>query len=117
MMSRECIFCGGSIHADPSSEHVLPWWLQDEFGIPVDDMFVQAVASSATGELTQPPRVQPTRKLVQGLVCGDCNSGWMSRLETAVKAILVPLVENKRAVWELKTSEAAILGKWAAKTA
>ena len=94
-----------------------PAWLLDHLGLPADDVLFQGVGSSETGALTQPPRIHSTFNFVQGRVCIPCNTGWMCRLESAVKPILAPLMERERLVESLSSSEAATVSKWAVKTA
>jgi hypothetical protein len=85
--------------------------------LPADDALFQGVFGSTTGALEQPTRVHSTFSFVQGRICGDCNSGWMSRLETIAKPIVEPLVDERRSLESLNAFEAATLAKWAVKTA
>lgn len=80
-------------------------------------MLVQGVASSATDELVQPPRIHSSFNFVQGHVCQECNTGWMSHLEGIAKPILVPLIDNERTIESLSSAEADIVSKWVVKTA
>jgi hypothetical protein len=50
------------------------------------------------------------------IVCADCNSGWMSRLETAARPIFEPLMPGTRRVI-LQPSEQRTLAFWIVKTA
>jgi len=77
----------------------------------------QGVASSATGELTEPPRIHSTHSFVQGHVCTTCNVGWLSRLESRAKPLIIRLIEQADSLKSLSFEEAGIVGKWAAKTA
>ncbi len=116
-MARPCLFCGKSGIA-LSNEHITPRWLLEHLGLPDDDQLFQGVASTATGALTQPPRIMSSFNHVHGHVCKvDCNEGWMSRLEAAAKPALVDLIDGRRAVSTVSPREARIIGKWAAKTA
>jgi hypothetical protein len=49
-------------------------------------------------------------------VCGDCNSGWMNRLETAAAPILGPMVRDIAAT-ELTPATQRTIATWAIKTA
>ncbi len=89
----------------------------DYLGLPDGDQLFQGVASSETGQLVEPPRIHSTFSFVQGRVCGDCNSGWMSRLEGAAKPLLTALIDQQRGLASLSGQEAALVGRWAAKTA
>jgi Phage integrase family len=100
-----------------TNEYVNPRWLLEHLGLPEDDRLFQGVAHSATGHLAQPPRVHSSFTFVQGRVCDGCNSGWMSRLETASMPVLKALVVQTRGLRSLSISEAALVGKWAIETA
>lgn len=116
-MDNSCLFCGANGAGVLSNEHVNPRWLLEHLDLPANDMLFQGVASSATEILVQPPRIHSTYNFVQGRVCEDCNTGWMSRLEGRAKPILVPLIEKERSIESLSREEAEIVGKWAVKTA
>ena len=116
MTRRTCLFCGAPGTADLSDEHIVPRWLLDHLNLPDDDQLLQAVADSTTGQLSAAPRVHSTFRFVEGRVCVNCNTGWMSRLESAAKPLLVPLIDNQRTVTEVTKAESAILKKWAIKT-
>lgn len=49
------------------------------------------------------------------VVCGGCNSGWMSDLETHVAPLLVRVAEGRHA--SLSKDQQAVLARWALKTA
>jgi hypothetical protein len=100
-----------------TNEHVNPRWLLQHLQLPADDKLLQGVADVLTGELVAPPRIHSTFAFVQGRVCESCNSGWMSRLETAAQPLLISLIEERRSIPSLEEREAALVGKWAAKTA
>jgi hypothetical protein len=116
-MSKACLFCGASGPGALSKEHVVPLWLLEFLGLPADDEIFHGVVESATGLLAAPPRIHSSFTFVDGRVCEtDCNNGWMARLENAARPILIPLLQD-RGVETLSAGEAAVLGKWAAKTA
>jgi hypothetical protein len=115
-MPNACLFCD-TIGGASSNEHVIPQWLLTHLSLPGGDMMFQGIADSETGILSQPPRVHSSFGFVQGRICAECNNGWMSRLETAAKPVLVPLIEQHRSLESLTPLEAACLAKWAVKTA
>lgn len=116
-MSKACLFCGATGAGTLTNEHVNPAWLLEYLKLPDDDMLFQGVASSETGTLTQPPRVHSSFNFLQGHVCGDCNTGWMSRLESASKPLIISMIDETRTIESLSPAEAAVVGKWAVKTA
>jgi hypothetical protein len=57
----------------------------------------------------------PTKDLLVKRVCGDCNNGWMSRLENDAKPILESILDDKLDV--LNVPAQCTLALWAVKTA
>ncbi len=48
-------------------------------------------------------------------ICADCNNGWMSRLESAAKPILTPMILGEPVT--LSTADQQVVAAWATKTA
>jgi hypothetical protein len=113
-MPGVCVFCDQQPDKW-SEEHAIPQWLLDHMGITAQDQTFQGYAVSG-GQVTK-QRIFATRRLVEGRVCALCNNGWMSELENAAKPVLIPLIEQKRAVWELTVDESIVIAKWAVKSA
>ena len=116
-MGNSCLFCGAKGARSLSNEHVIPQWLLRHLDLPADDMLFQGVASSTTEKLVQPPRIHSSFNFVQGHVCEECNTGWMSRLEGIAKPVLIPLIDNETRIESLSSADADIVGKWVVKTA
>jgi hypothetical protein len=116
--AARCLFCDRSEDLLPlSEEHVNPKWLLHELDLPSHDKTFHGVWDSATGNLVE-KKVQSSWKFVEERVCEKaCNNGWMSRLETAVEPILLPLARGERDLSTLLSNERKTLAKWAAKTA
>ena len=112
-MPSPCVFCNVPA-ATWSEEHVIPKWLLDHLHISPQDQMFQGLAQA--DEVTK-QRVHASRRLVEGRICASCNNGWMSRLEETARPLLVDLIDNKRAQWELSVQESALLARWAVKTA
>lgn len=58
-----------------------------------------------------------SQSLLAGRVCKQCNCGWMSKLETAVKAFLIGLIDGTRDLSTLDEDQKLLLARWATKTA
>lgn len=116
-MARSCLFCGCEQSNLLSDEHVIPQWLLEFLGLPPDDQMFLGAFNAQTSEFVGKPRVHSSFAFVEGRVCEPCNTGWMSRLEAAAKPILIPLMTGSRLVESLSSAEAALVGKWSAKTA
>lgn len=85
-MKKTCIFCARRANTD---EDVIPKWIprllrkQEGERVPM-----------RTTRFGQEPHDQLAGESIQkvGSVCGQCNNGWMSRLEDDVKPILTPMM-------------------------
>jgi len=115
--ANSCLFCGLNGAGVLSKEHVIPQWLLRHLDLPVHDQLFQGVGHSESDRLLQTPRIHSTYNFVQGHVCKDCNTGWMSRLEAVAKPMLIPLIDQDRSIEALSASEKEVLGKWTVKTA
>jgi len=90
---RKCIFCGAG---KLTAEHFWPEWAASILPNGRDPSYYDFAQNHdpRTGEIrrTRHYRRQglvTTKRL--RVVCGPCNNGWMSRLETATKPILTPM--------------------------
>lgn len=113
---RECLFCNASLsNQSRSVEHIFAQWLLDYLDIMGDDQLLQAVADSGDGTIID-TRQHATRRLVEGRICEECNTGWMSKLENAAKPALIELMEHRTAVWQLSHGDRLAVARWTAKT-
>ncbi len=109
-----CTFCGYS--GKLTGEHVLGDWLT-KIGMDLDPAPHGAGPLNRIGrELgVRPPFRQKVRD-----VCGDCNNGWMSRLEVVAQRVLTPFIlgepgaispedQDAVAAWVQKTALTAML--------
>lgn len=114
-----CAFCGEPMNSaeerDRTREHAFPRWL-DEFipGIQDDKTFTATVNSGETGEVLRSWKSQKLNFRAKR-VCGDCNNGWMSRLETAAKPALASILNGHRR--EYFRGGQNVMAGWAIKTA
>jgi hypothetical protein len=125
-----CQFCAVELRhgANKSREHVLARWIGE---LPMYEGVVEAAKSGRPtwtwdgpqfrdGVVLMPTPRLHTNKHAHELattvpVCGDCNSGWMSRLEEAATPALQPLIEGST---DAVSAEArAILARWVGKVA
>lgn len=115
---RRCIFCR---NAGSSQEHVFPDWLRHLFPRTAADSHMRRTTTwgkAKSGILY----AMPDTKLHQGhsgsrklkVVCTACNTGWMSRMETRTRPILMRLIQGIS--HRLSTFDQAILASWVAKT-
>ena len=115
-----CIFCGEDRKA--STEHVVPVWLG-----PVLEQ-AQPPTGVAPGGKRMTHRFTPAEgddspglewssegpSLVSKAVCSDCNSGWLSDLETAAAPVVRRLVTGEKVV--LSGEEQRVVATWSYKT-
>ncbi|WP_437912725.1 hypothetical protein WME73_37660 [Sorangium sp. So ce302] len=80
-----------------------------------DEEFVHVLQPPTREEYAE--KEKPLSVLRQEDVCGSCNNGWMSGLERAVAPHLIPLVDATRDVTDLDSEAAALVARWALKTA
>jgi hypothetical protein len=112
-MSVTCVFCGGPLDVR-TREHVLPQWLAAELGL--SNGVILPTHFSDTGEVLSDRR-HTIDQFVCGRVCGNCNHGWMSGLETTNQELLKKLIHGELDTLDLSDDEAENLALWAAKTA
>ncbi len=94
-----CIFCRAK-PAKWSEEHVTPQWLLEHLGITRHSRMTQGYS----GEEDR-TREFSAYRFVEGRVCTSCNTGWMSRLETAAAPIVTSLVDGTANLAELSPAE------------
>jgi hypothetical protein len=109
----KCIFCGGS---GLSKEHVWPLWARDLLPRRIGGTHVKGEVTSVRGN----PHKTAERKLknFEGnvttiqlrRVCGRCNNGWMSKLETQAKPILSPLILGQPSI--LSADSQRVIATW-----
>lgn len=108
--SGKCIFCGGG---GLTKEHVFAQWLHPY--LPIDDrpnhesFFEHILPGGPQTEIRTRSGDPHSGKL--RVVCRSCNNGWMSRLQTQTKPILLPLVSGERTI--LWKRQAQTLASWA----
>src|SRR5260221_3187531 len=102
-----CIFCGKN--RKRNREHIFPVWLQTDLGISGEELRI------FTGSQPELKRKLNFGSHLAGHVCEECNSGWMSTLETSARPIIETLLEdnNRRA---LSHTETSTLAMWIWKT-
>lgn len=93
----------------------MPDWLLKHLDISAEK--VKATVAATGDDSVVSVRTHGLDAMKEGRVCDKCNSGWMSRLEQAVRPILIPLIEGQRSVLALSASERLLLARWTAKTA
>lgn len=84
MGNRACIFCGEPADSD---EHLLSEWLQGV--LPSDEPVLHYRQIGGDESERREWMKRPFREKA-GVVCDDCNTGWMSRLESGAKPTSSP---------------------------
>lgn len=105
--NHTCIFCGK--RGKLTREHIWANWLSPL--LPHADATTHHVRHAhdiQPGKLNR--RVNPHSQRLQ-IVCGPCNSGWMSQLQTQVRPHLEPLVLGNWTPMDLRSQN--ILASWA----
>jgi hypothetical protein len=110
-----CTFCKADLAlVGKTNEHILPQWLQREWNL--SDDIVQPTHLDEKFEVIS-MRHHTVGSFVAGRVCALCNNGWMAKLESECKDLILSLAYGRRRIIELNDEEALRLGRWTAKTA
>jgi hypothetical protein len=102
---RTCVFCGS---APVTAEHALPQWMSKV--VPGNGRFTHLQIKPA-----RTARRTPMIDIRVRVVCSNCNSGWMSQLETSSMNVLSPMIRGE--VTTLSIDEQKTVAAWAVKTA
>jgi len=109
-----CIFCGGEFGPGRPRrpEHVFPRWLRRLFR---GDIYAHRIAepdgTTAHAWPTRGPDIVTTR------VCGPCNHGWLSAIETRAKPYLTTMIQGRGREFDPAGDSARYVACWAHKTA
>jgi hypothetical protein len=88
----KCIFCGGG---NLTKEHVWSEWTHELIGKTLNVSHYEANYMTnpfVTRLARQMKRHGHTATKKLRVVCGDCNNGWMSGLESMAKTFVTPLI-------------------------
>lgn len=113
---RHCLFCG---HPRTSREHILARWIGRSLtGLVPPGLTIQFAHESAEPDGTprRTKRAKGTAYFTRAFCRDECNGGWMSRLEDAVKPVLEPMLHG-RLPTTLSVADQQLLAFWATKTA
>ena len=117
MGPNRCIFCDVYLDASqknlPSSrteEHIFAKWYRNAVVNNKIKMFTATLGSAPVLH-----RQPPLERLVNTSVCGECNNGWMSQLETDIAPIVQRLVAGED-IGRFSNDEIELLARWAGKT-
>ncbi|WP_189020423.1 hypothetical protein [Paenibacillus marchantiophytorum] len=113
-MKRKCIFCDSS--KSLSNEHIFPVWLLNEYGL-TNEMFAGHYVNIDTFEPVNKSRTMNYNNFKNGLVCRECNNGWMSELESKAIPILKPIMSLAPDSLAILVGNQQLLSKWIYKTA
>jgi hypothetical protein len=112
-----CVFCGWE--GKLTQEHAWPDWLRDELPRGNDVGFIQGqrlIRDQGKIVSTTPLRRETAANRKVRVVCQqNCNGGWMSRLESRIKPVLLALLHGERR--HLSDEDQRLLAFWALKTA
>jgi hypothetical protein len=104
---RTCMFCGNRVS---TVEDAWPLWLMTRFPESGKARTYREIGVRTLGDWSTPkPRLRVKR------LCKDCNSGWMSRLESTAKPLFGSILDQQLVA--IDPSAQLILARWATKTA
>jgi hypothetical protein len=94
-----------------SREDIWPQWLTKRFSLSEASRMEAERGGHKLGTWqTKTPKLLPAK-----CVCGNCNSGWMSKLENEMKPIVDSILDEQFQVFGV--SSQAVIAVWAIKTA
>lgn len=112
-MSKSCIFCGRK--GNKSKEHLWPEWMHEYLPTVGDGNHVRESNTfqwkTQIGEkkLKRQGHLFTTKFRV---VCKDCNTGWMNRLEESVKPTFLKMIKGEKL--SIRESDQELLSRWIA---
>src|SRR5262245_9144349 len=107
MTARACAFCG---RPAGSAEHLWAEWVNGYCKRPGPLTHVTGIVGSLVSRRWRSQKFnQRTRYL-----CHDCNTNWLSDLETRVSGILGPMMQGQR--MHLDAAAQTLVATWTAKT-
>ena len=96
---RECIFCGEPGHDENpiTREHLWSDWMADYLPKDPHAKRIAFQEDLKSEDSPEPIKIQSESLGVANgktikVVCRECNSDWMSKMETPSKAVLLPLM-------------------------
>jgi hypothetical protein len=110
---KGCAFCGRS-DLKLTGEHLFAEWvykLFHESEITIYDE--ETIRPLRSWKRKWTPNSRGGEKTNQ--VCGDCNHGWMSRIEEAARPVLTPMIEGRAT--DLSEQDQLTIVSWLTKTA
>ena len=115
---RRCLFCGST---KLSKEHIYPQWLFKTLKLetltfkPSNHLHVSEVTELGESPLfhknTSDNREIRYDDFTVKSVCGICNNGWMSDIESKVEQIITNILCKTKSI-QLSSEEALIVSKW-----
>lgn len=111
---KVCIFCG---NPGITGEHLWPEWASVVLNNDSNDQS----RKRTEGRITHTHKTQLVAHKItkrQGtiaskkvrVVCGNCNSGWMSSIESAAKELLLPMMQGYQI--ELTREQQGLIARW-----
>lgn len=114
-----CIFCGKQ---GGNREHTVGRWMLRDLGLYSQKFKIGFGVQRPDGGMDEIKAPQPLGSFVTDQICAECNNGWMSQLEDAVKPLLTPLLQetlpnDDRPLFQNLFVSSHILTQWLLKTA
>jgi hypothetical protein len=106
-----CVFCG-TTHGKLTREHVIPQWARRSFNIK-GPVTVHA-REEGLSQRRQVGAMQALNITLDDVICENCNSVWLSRLERRVKPLLAPMAVSAQPT-TLSPASQHLIATWAVK--
>lgn len=116
MENRTCIICGRTgAEVKITREHTFPNWINEVLTQVVVGPDITYERSIQRGPQAGTPQVWPAAQVAGHTVravCETCNSGWMAKLEGAVRPLITPMIKGESNT--LTIDEQITVATWAA---
>jgi hypothetical protein len=113
MATTPCIFCQTTTKM--TNEHVWGDWIKDHVERRANKhghAYVLKPRPGEPDEVVVRTRAGDHIDAKVKIVCADCNSGWMSRLQETAKPFLIPLFKGEN--WSINQTAQSIIAAWIA---
>jgi len=116
MAKRTCLGCGVELTGKVVTlDHALSDWLAKEIELP--GVKLRHFLHDENKPEDTLLRSYQLNTFGSKKVCAICNNGWMSRLETPAKPLILNLMYQKVSILSLTDADRLTLSRWAVKTA
>ncbi len=118
--NNNCIFCKKEM-SKIGKEHIVSDWILKylNYKIQAQPFFETQFKEINTFNVESESKLHKEisfNKFLSPYICHDCNTGWMSKIESKIALILKPIIAGNKELVTLTKSEKLLIARWAIKT-